>query len=168
MKKSQSTDQPTKSRWKRINGKVQTDLYIWISLNLASNCQIGNKSLLVQVMVWRRTCHKPAPLLITQFTDLYLCHQSYMSLRIWGRAIQDTKFLYEFDTTVMKCNLCFTVVISIYYAKCRLFCPRANELYFIISHSLLRRVYCYIKFTQCVFSELKLLWLYHGQARFLW
>ena len=49
--------------------------YIQMSLKFVPRCQIDNKSVLVQVMAWRRTGDKPLPEpMLTQFTDAYMRH----------------------------------------------------------------------------------------------
>ena len=59
---------------------------IRISLKCVLRDAIGNKPALVQVMAWRRTGDKPLPqLMLTQFTDVYMRHQSevYSTIRLW-------------------------------------------------------------------------------------
>ena len=56
-------------------------IFIRISLKCVSHGPIDNKSVLVQVMAWRRTCDKPLPeRMVTQFTDAYMRHWGEMSL----------------------------------------------------------------------------------------
>ena len=48
---------------------------IWISLKFVPRSLIDNKPALVQVMAWRRIGDKSLPeLMLTQFTDTYMCH----------------------------------------------------------------------------------------------
>ena len=48
---------------------------IQISVKFVPRSPIDNKPVLVQVMAWRRTGHKPLPEpMLTQFTDAYMRH----------------------------------------------------------------------------------------------
>ena len=52
---------------------VNENIQIQISLKFVPKDLIDNKSALVQVMAWHRTCNKPLPeAMMTQFIDAYM------------------------------------------------------------------------------------------------
>ena len=61
--------------FKHIFFNENVRILIEISLKFVPNGPIENKSALVRVMAWRRTCNKPLPEpMLTQFIDAYMRH----------------------------------------------------------------------------------------------
>ena len=79
--------------FKRIFVNENIRISIQISLKFVSKSLIDNKSVLVQVMAWRRTGDKPLPeAMMTQFTAAYICHEGEMS---WIRSRPYNPVIFE-------------------------------------------------------------------------